>query len=138
APSPPCSSGTCSPSQPSPATSFHVAGTGSSGASSSDLAAARCPARNERATSASARWSSVIGRGMALLLPGPDGGALLGEREGAFAGVGRGHDRSHDLLLPRPALVSGPVAAVAHDLLGGPHGERPALGDLAGQLERAR
>ena len=60
-PEPPCSSSMCRPSQPSSARPCQNGGRPSSGASSSDRAAARafCELRNPRATSASSRWSSV-------------------------------------------------------------------------------
>src|SRR3954462_11234641 len=44
--------------------------------------------------------------------------SLLGERGRAFAGVGGGEDRRHDVALPLPALFFAPVEAAAEDLLG--------------------
>ena len=59
---PPCSSGTCRPSQPRSARSSQNAGSASSGASSRARAAPRASRlrRKSEAVSASARWSSVM------------------------------------------------------------------------------
>ena len=66
-PDPPCSSGTCSPSQPNPTRSSQNGGRASSGASSSARAAPRASrrVRKSEAVPARARWSSVMAIDMA-------------------------------------------------------------------------
>ena len=103
-PDPPCSSGRCSPSQPSSAISRQNGGRVSSGASSRARAAARAlfPSRNARATSASSRCASVI----AIAMDHPPVGTLPGTAPDCRSGTqpvaapynhaGRGHANRAD------------------------------------------
>src|SRR5215207_3767949 len=100
---------------------------------SSTVSALRRSGRSSRNQRTGPRCSTTSIAASATL---PDRRALLGEGRRTLARVLAAEDRRHDLALPPPALLEGPVDARPGDGLGRRDGQRPVLGDRRRQLER--